>query len=76
MLPFNRPSFGERFSSKSNFMGHDIQAAVPVGGERETRLNVGGRKVGEVGQQFGNGHAVAEIIKYVGHGGPKRKINN
>ena len=40
-------------------MGHDVQAAVPIGGERETRLNVGGRKVGEVGQQIGDAHRTA-----------------
>ena len=36
----SRASLGGRFSSNSNFMRHDIQPAVTIGGEGETRLNV------------------------------------
>jgi len=39
-IALRRGSFGDRFSSKSNFMRDDVQAAVTVCGERKARLNV------------------------------------
>lgn len=49
-------------------MRHDVQAAVPVRGERKARLNVVGGEVGKIVQHLGNGHAPAEIIEHIGHG--------
>ena len=63
-----RGSLGERFSSKSNFMRDDVQAAVTVCGERKARLDVVGGEVGKVIEHLGNGHAATEIIENVGHG--------
>jgi len=36
-------SFGDRFSSRSNFMRNDVQAPVAIGCKREARLNLAGR---------------------------------
>ena len=51
-------------------MRDDVQAAVPVCGERKARLNVVGGEVGEIVQHLGNGHATTEIIEHIGHRDP------
>ena len=64
----NKPgSLGERFSSKSNFMRHDVQTAITVRGKCEARLNVVGSEVRKILQHLGNGHAATEIVENVGY---------
>lgn len=60
-------SFGERFSSKSSFIRHDVQPAVAVRREGKARLKVVRREIRKIVQHFGHAHAATEIIERVSH---------
>lgn len=62
-----RESLGDKFSSKSNFMGDDVQTAVTVCGECKARLNVVGSDVRKIVQDLRNSHSATEIIEDVGN---------
>ncbi len=61
----NWGSFGERFSSKSSFMRHDVQPTVTLGRKRETRLDVFGGEIGKISQNLGRRHAATEVVEHV-----------
>src|SRR4030095_4845357 len=58
---------GDRFSSKSNFMGSEAQAPFAVGGECEASPDIGVRQVRKLVQYLCGAHAASKIVEDVGN---------
>ena len=63
-----RGTFGERFSSKSSFIGQNGQAPVSISGKGKARLDVLRRQIREIVQDGGDGHSAPEVVEDIGDG--------